>query len=63
MHLGLALEQHAAYCEALRSCGLELTVLPPDERHPDGTFIEDTAVVAERVAVATRPGAPIRREN
>jgi len=57
---GLALEQHAAYCEALRSCGLELTVLEADEGHPDGTFVEDTAVVAGRVAVATRPGAPTR---
>jgi dimethylargininase len=35
-------------------------VLEPDERHPDGTFVEDTAVVAARVAVTTRPGAPTR---
>jgi dimethylargininase len=54
------LEQHAAYCDALRECGLELTVLEPDERHPDGTFVEDTAVVCARVAVTTRPGAPSR---
>ena len=58
--LARALEQHAAYCDALRECGLELTVLPPDEHHPDGTFVEDTAVVAERAAVTTRPGAPSR---
>ena len=58
--IGLALAQHAAYCEGLRRCGLEVTVLPPDERFPDGTFVEDTAVVAARVAVATRPGAPTR---
>ena len=38
----------------------QLTVLEPDERHPDGTFVEDTAVVAERVAVTSRPGAPTR---
>lgn len=35
-------------------------MLAADERHPDGTFVEDTAVVAARVAVATRPGAPTR---
>ena len=58
--IDLALAQHAAYCEALRRCGLEVTVLPPDERFPDGTFVEDTAVVAARTAVATRPGAPTR---
>jgi len=56
-----ALAQHAAYCLALRECGLEVTVLPPDERFPDGTFVEDTAVVAERAAVSSRPGAPTRQ--
>ena len=35
-------------------------MLEADERFPDGTFVEDTAVVAERVAVASRPGAPTR---
>ena len=35
-------------------------MLEADERYPDGTFVEDTAVVAERVAVASRPGAPTR---
>ncbi len=35
-------------------------MLEPDERHPDGTFVEDTAVVSARVAIATRPGAPTR---
>jgi dimethylargininase len=55
-----ALEQHAHYCQALRACGLELTVLAADEQFPDGTFVEDTAVIAARVAVLTRPGAPTR---
>ena len=58
--LGKALAQHEDYCEALRACGLELTVLPPDERFPDSTFVEDTALVAARVAIVTRPGAPSR---
>jgi len=53
--------QHARYCQALRDCGLELTVLPADEAQPDGTFVEDTAVIAGRVAIITRPGAPSRR--
>ena len=35
-------------------------MLAADERHPDGTFVEDTAIVAARVAVATLPGAPTR---
>jgi dimethylargininase len=58
--LRIALEQHADYCGALHDCGLELTILPADERFPDGTFVEDTAVIAPRVAVLTRPGAQSR---
>lgn len=59
--LQLALEQHAAYCAALRACGVEVTLLAPDEAHADSTFVEDTAVIARRVAVITRPGADSRR--
>ena len=56
-----ALRQHGAYCRALEACGLELIRLPADERHPDSTFVEDTAIVTARGAVITRPGAPTRR--
>ena len=58
--LGRALEQHGAYCTALERCGVELTVLPVDPRHPDSTFVEDTAIVTPRGAIITRPGAPSR---
>jgi dimethylargininase len=57
----LALEQHRRYCEALDACGLSLTILPPDPRHPDGCFVEDTALLTDRGAILTRPGAPSRR--
>lgn len=56
----LALEQHAHYCAALRRCGLALTELPADPRHPDATFVEDTAVLLPRCNVLTRPGASSR---
>jgi dimethylargininase len=56
-----ALAQHAAYAEALRGCGVEPIVLDGDENFPDSVFIEDTAVLSEKVAVVTRPGAPSRR--
>jgi len=55
-----ALRQHAAYCEALERCGLALTRLQDDSRHPDSTFVEDTAIVARGGAILTRPGAPSR---
>ena len=56
----LALEQHAAYCRALENCGLTLTRLAADERYPDSTFVEDAAVLTERGAIITRPGATSR---
>lgn len=58
--LDLARRQHAAYVEALRSAGVTVTPLPNRE-HPDGCFVEDTAVVAAGVALITRPGAESRR--
>ncbi|HXQ32171.1 MAG TPA: arginine deiminase family protein [Steroidobacteraceae bacterium] len=58
--LSLALAQHEAYAKALGGCGLALTVLPANERFPDGTFVEDTAVLTPRAAIVTRPGAPSR---
>jgi dimethylargininase len=58
--LKLAHAQHDAYCGALRRCGLEVQALAPDERFPDGTFVEDTAILAERAAIVTLPGAPSR---
>ncbi len=58
---GKAVEQHAAYVEALRGCGLAVTVLEPDEAYPDSVFIEDTAVCCEKAAVIARPGAHSRR--
>ena len=56
-----AVLQHQRYCEALADCGLSLTILPADPRHPDGCFVEDTALVTDRGAILTRPGAPSRR--
>ena len=56
-----ALRQHQAYCDALESCGLELIRLAPDNRYPDSTFVEDTALLTARGAVLTRLGADSRR--
>jgi dimethylargininase len=58
--LTLALAQHAAYVAALEACGLAVTRLPADDRFPDSTFVEDTAVLARGLAVLCRPGAPSR---
>ena len=56
-----ALRQHDGYVEALRACGLEVTVLPADENFPDSTFVEDVALLTPRCAVITNPGAQSRK--
>ena len=56
-----AVVQHAAYAAALKSAGLQVTVLPADDNHPDSTFVEDTALLTPACAIVTRPGAPSRR--
>lgn len=57
----IVLRQHQAYCAALESCGLELIRLSPDNKYPDSTFVEDTALLTDRGAVLTRPGDVSRR--
>ncbi|HET7470398.1 MAG TPA: arginine deiminase family protein, partial [Gemmatimonadales bacterium] len=55
-----ARRQHEAYCRTLEGLGLTLTMLPADPTYPDGTFVEDAAVVTSRGAILTRPGAASR---
>jgi dimethylargininase len=60
------LDEYAHYLNALRQCGLTLTELPADWRYPDGTFVEDTAILLSEstygpaCAILTRPGAESR---
>lgn len=56
----LALKQHDAYIAALEKCGVEVTVLPADERYPDSCFVEDPAVITSKCAIITNPGAAAR---
>jgi len=61
INVALALEQHHAYCEALKAEGLEVIGLPPLEQYPDSCFVEDAAVVHGEVAVIGRFGVESRR--
>ena len=56
-----AREQHAEYVAALEAGGFAVIRVPADEAHPDGSFIEDTAVVVGRRALLTNPGHSSRR--
>ena len=53
--------QHQQYCAELERFGLELIHLSADARYPDGTFVEDAAIVTGRGAIIARPGAEVRR--
>ncbi|WP_315918094.1 dimethylarginine dimethylaminohydrolase family protein [Mesorhizobium sp. SP-1A] len=52
--------EHAAYVEALRAAGVEVTALPALETFPDSIFVEDPALVFPEGAILLRPGAATR---
>ena len=58
---GVAAEQHVGYQAMLRACGAEVVPLRVNVDHPDGVFIEDTAVVLDEIAVMMSMGAESRR--
>jgi len=65
-HLGkpdypLALEQHHNYIKALAHCGLEIDILPALTDYPDACFVEDVALLTDKTAILTRPGAHSRQ--
>ena len=55
-----ALKQHDNYIEALKKCGVEVTVMEADNAFPDSCFIEDAAVLTKNVAIISNPGAKSR---
>ncbi|HLJ94157.1 MAG TPA: arginine deiminase family protein [Gemmataceae bacterium] len=57
----LAVRQHGDYCQMLRDCGAQVRTLDVNRFLPDSTFIEDTAIVLDEVAVLTSMGTQARR--
>lgn len=55
-----AVQQHSSYENALREAGFEVIRLPDLPDHPDGVFVEDTALLLDGHAIITRPGAASR---
>lgn len=53
--------QHSKYTETLIDAGANIRMLKSIEKYPDGTFVEDAAVVTSQFAVITQPGAEPRR--
>jgi dimethylargininase len=59
----LADRQHAAYRDALQACGANVVALSVNGSLPDCTFVEDTAIVLDEVAVLTPMGTPARQSE
>ena len=59
--LDLAIRQHQRYTETLRQAEVQVTVLPEEPDMPDATFVEDTVVVLDELAILCRPGVESRR--
>jgi dimethylargininase len=57
----LARRQHADYCAALRTAGLALIELAPEEALPDACFVQDTALVFDDLAIIARFGVESRQ--
>ena len=53
-----AIVQHEQCVAALAKAGLDVTILPPCEEFPSS--IEDNALLTDKVAVISNPGAPTR---
>ena len=51
-----AREQQSLLTSSLRSLGVDVLELPPDEGSPDSAFAEDLAVVVNGIALMCRPG-------
>ena len=56
-----ALLQHSKYVETLLKCNLSVIELNEDNRFPDSTFVEDTAIVDKEFAVITNLGVKSRQ--
>jgi dimethylargininase len=55
--------QHRQYEDRLEAAGCKLIRLPAEPELPDSVFVEDTAIVLDKLAVITRPGAESRRSE
>lgn len=50
-----ARKEHEDLVEALRRIGLDVIELPSDDKHPDGVFVGDVAVVINGTALICNP--------
>ncbi len=56
-----AIRQHEGYCQMLRQCGAQVLKLDVNHDLPDCSFVEDTAIVLDEVAVLASMGTESRQ--
>jgi len=56
-----AVQQHTNYCLMLKELGIDVIELSNNFTYPDSTFIEDTAVVMDEIAILCNMGVASRR--
>jgi dimethylargininase len=56
INIARAQEQHANYARALARAGVAVETLPDAPQFPDGTFVEDPALILDEFAVICRSG-------
>jgi len=61
INVELARVQHRQYETCLAELGCQVHPLPEEPELPDSVFVEDAAIVLDKVAIITRPGAASRR--
>ncbi len=55
----LIVDQHKVYVAALRSVGMEVTLLDAHPDYPDAYFVEDTAGVGEKESPSSDSGCTL----
>ena len=55
INIDKARDEHEHLVDALRRLGLDVIELPSDEKHPDGLFVDDIAVVINGTALICNP--------
>jgi dimethylargininase len=61
INMRLAHEQHAGYCEAIRSKGFDVVLLDSMPDYPDSVFVEDVMISRPEFTIICRPGTASRR--
>src|SRR2546430_8477144 len=61
--LRLAVLQHDHYCDVLKGLGVTVKKLSENGSYPDSCFVEDTAIVVDKLAIICSMGVSSRRRS